>query len=282
MPETRLNPGAQSFDAANWEDATGFADNAELAVVGSREEIADGNKGTLTTGINYIDFRGGEPKVGRDAAGPLQIKPATAYTTRPNLRWATNGGELLAEVLTNAANRVELTARAGMVTLIGGDLKETFVAGAQLVNIGTGVDLSVALYVFGSATVIIDEHSTPATDIPAIVVGENANVIVRRPFAAATILGRGVLAVDNRSGTDSGGVAGYGGSLAPISGVIDGFEFYGGDGIDDSRLEALASVGVADGIQLWAPGLRLPPASELLTLGTVTSKFTKIGSAGPA
>jgi len=280
MAEIRLNPGATSFDDANWEDAAGVADGAELAVVGSNEQIDDGDQNTgVATGVNYWHFRGGSPKLAKDGTN-LKVKAAVAYTAKPNFVWATDGGEAAVDFVTNAVNRAVCQARSGKILLVTGDLKETWVGGAGLVYVGAGLDCSVGLYVWENATVIIDEHSTPATDIPLLIVGNNANVIIRRPFAAATILGSGVLGVDNRSGTAAGDVTGYGGRLAPISGVIDGFEFYGGEGIDDSRLEAAASVGVANGINLHAPGLRVPAESDLLDLGTIVNKFPRVGSAG--
>jgi hypothetical protein len=82
MAVAYLNEGATSLAAANWSDATGFADNATLVIdkkFGSGAPLtASTDQSGLTTGIDYLDIlKGAQGQLGTGAS-PLQVDADTA------------------------------------------------------------------------------------------------------------------------------------------------------------------------------------------------------------
>ena len=82
MAVAYLNEGATSLAAANWSDATGFADNATLVIdkrFGSGSPLtSDTNQSGLTTGIDYLDILKGAVGQLGTGASPLRVDADTA------------------------------------------------------------------------------------------------------------------------------------------------------------------------------------------------------------
>jgi len=82
MAVAYLNEGATSLAAANWSDATGFADNATLVIdkqFGSGSPLTSSvDQSGLTTGIDYLDIlKGASGQLGTGSS-PLRVDADTA------------------------------------------------------------------------------------------------------------------------------------------------------------------------------------------------------------
>ncbi len=79
-----LNEGATSLAAANWSDATGFADNATLVInkpFGNGSAITSGtDQSSLTEGIDSLDIKPGAVGIIGSGGSPLTVDTDTAST----------------------------------------------------------------------------------------------------------------------------------------------------------------------------------------------------------
>jgi hypothetical protein len=144
MAEVLLNDGATSFAAANWSDATGFADNADLTVGGGSQTISAGlDQSALTEGINRLTISGAFTGTIGSASSPLIVDVDGGTSPgSPVLRYFASGGRLHCNAGGDNALCVQLLhAGAGEVLTYGSGTITTLrqSLGSVLVNGGTVV-----------------------------------------------------------------------------------------------------------------------------------------------
>lgn len=96
MPAAFLNAGATSLAAANWTDATGFADSAELYVQSGTQTVTGGLTTSLTNGIQNLDILSGWSGNIGGANGSLAVETRSSLlnqaTQIPRVRYYASGG----------------------------------------------------------------------------------------------------------------------------------------------------------------------------------------------
>jgi hypothetical protein len=98
MADSFLTAGATSLAAANWSDATGFADNATLFVQSGSQTITAGLAPSLTNGIQNFDVLPGFSGLIGGASGSLAVETRSSLLNQelqiPRVRWFAGGGSL--------------------------------------------------------------------------------------------------------------------------------------------------------------------------------------------
>lgn len=268
MAEQRLNDNATSLEAANWSGA-GFADGAELAIVGNEETIADLDRSADTTnGINYLHIRNGRPTVGGDSETDLIIECAVAYTTRPNFIWATRGGLCRVQFATTVCNEAVFMASGGDAYIVAGNVDKLKIAGSGNVTILAGAEIDSELWVAGEAVVTIQDSGTA---IPIAQISERARVHNERAITEVWQRQASWFYNDNRSGTGTTTYKLEGGIFVPVAGDVADVEWFGGR-IDDTRVEQALELG-ATAFEVRGSGLVAPRSAGLLTVSNVNSAY---------
>ncbi len=98
MADAFLTAGATSLAAANWSDATGFADNATLFVQSGSQTITAGLAPSLTNGIQNFDVLPGFSGLIGGTSGSLAVETRSSLLDQelqiPRVRWFAGGGSL--------------------------------------------------------------------------------------------------------------------------------------------------------------------------------------------
>lgn len=96
MPAAFLNAGATSLAAANWSDAIGFADSAELYIQSGTQTVTGGLTTSLTNGIQNLDILSGWSGNIGGANGSLAVETRSSLlnqaTQIPRIRYYASGG----------------------------------------------------------------------------------------------------------------------------------------------------------------------------------------------
>lgn len=96
MSAAFLNAGATSLAAANWSDAIGFADSAELYIQSGTQTVTGGLTTSLTNGIQNLDILSGWSGNIGGANGSLAVETRSSLlnqaTQIPRVRYYASGG----------------------------------------------------------------------------------------------------------------------------------------------------------------------------------------------
>jgi len=96
MPAAFLNAGATSLAAANWSDAIGFADSAELYIQSGTQTVTGGLTTSLANGIQNLDILSGWSGNIGGANGSLAVETRSSLlnqaTQIPRVRYYASGG----------------------------------------------------------------------------------------------------------------------------------------------------------------------------------------------
>lgn len=173
MAYAYLNAGATSFAAANWSDATGFADNAQLVVKLTGQTVSTAiDQSALSTGINRLIVPDGSTgQIGTDVAGPLKVdiddstgEWSTANATRSYAAvFATSGSFYFQAGGGSAVWSNTIIDTGATVYLVGG----TFTTlrhsrGTLAVNSSTTLG---TIHIWGPATAIISLKTSSLTTL---------------------------------------------------------------------------------------------------------------------
>lgn len=273
-----LNEGATSFVAANWSDATGFANAATL--VANRPAGSGGIQAGLDqsalTGINYVDFigdfsgnvggTGGSLIVDADAA---DTDTTTAGTTGANVpisrvRWWPRAGNIWytagSDATTDVCNNFQINNGTGYLT--GGDFKRIHSEGAGFVQFSAAATANAsARWFLGGQGSFIDTHASDALVTTVLYEGTHT---IKRAMGTIYVGGTATLIVD--AGALNGtSIYHLGGTVRLINfGAIG--NYYGWGGLLD--LSGLARAAAFTACEL-CPQLTIKP-SNLLDYGTKT------------
>lgn len=214
MAETQLNTGATSFAAANWADATGFANSAQLAIVDGSQTINAGlDQSALGTGINYLEVRSGFSGIIGGNSGPL-IVDADAGSS-PHITYAAGGGAfyLRAGGGSSLISRFDQKSN-GRAYLTNGTFTEVNLTTGTLVLADAATATTVVLS-GGTATLDGGGAGTSAT---IIVLGGTHRI--RRPAGTLLVVVGGTVHYEAPSGSSSV-LSQYGGTVYHYSGDLD-------------------------------------------------------------
>lgn len=130
MAFATLADNSTDLQAANWSDATGFADTATLAIVRNGNTIITNlDAGSaLSTGINYLHLYPGFTGSLGTADGSLETKFNSGYTTLPNFQMQ-NGAAWV--TCTNACPVLRIYG--GILHLTGGTVTELELIGGEVI-----------------------------------------------------------------------------------------------------------------------------------------------------
>lgn len=264
MSEARLLANASSLAAANWSDSTGFANDAQLAIVDSYATHTNLDRSAdTTTGVDYLHIRDGVPIFGPDN-GRLIVDFDATYTAKPNFVWRTKGGLLYLEAGT-ACGKAEFIG-AGNCFLCGGTFNTGILARRNAVKVQAGCDFGAVLAVLqGRAYLEVDEDDTYSLPDLRMTSG-NPRALIRRQVESA-IMRAGLLMVDNRSGNAGTSIDIHGGVFRPIAGTFNTINWYGGD-IDLSYAQAELTLG-GTALNVFHDR-KIPDSTDLVTMGTPT------------
>ena len=217
----KLNEGATSFAAANWSDATGFADNATLEIDKPFGPVTGGlDQSGLTTGIGSLDIRAGASGIIGGGGASLQVDTDTAGGDYIRNRGAvtlylTGGGS-------GQINNLDLGG-AQRTWLTGGTVTDLTMDGGQL-NVGEAAVVTNAYLAGGSGE--IGYNSTKMTLLKI----SGGSWVVRRGVTAMHISGGARVVYDPDDAVSHTSTAVYvnGGSLDWRAGAIPTVELKGG------------------------------------------------------
>lgn len=231
-----LNEGATSFAAANWSDATGFADNATLVVNKPFGLITAGldQSGLSSTGIDSLDFQeGARGIVGGGTSGSLRVDSNGGSTHRIRNRGAvtlyvTDGGNGVTDLDLGGQQRTNLTGGTWTdVTIDGGIL--TANASAIITN----------LYGFGGGGTI--EYNSTGFTLARFTAG---NWILKRGFTKVEVAGTANVTLWGELGTLTE-VEQWGGTVRAFYGNVPTYSLFGGVLDFSQQQEALTYGGTA-------------------------------------
>jgi hypothetical protein len=214
-----LNEGATSFAAANWSDATGFADDATLQVNKPFGPITAGldQSGLSSTGIDSLDFNeGAVGVVGGGSNGSLQVDSNGGSTHRIRNRGAvtlylTDGGNGVTDLDLGGQQRTHLT---------GGTWTDTTVDGGVLMAGASAVLTN--LYGFGGGGTI--EYNATGFTLARFTAG---NWILKRGFTKIEVAGTANVTLWGESGTLTE-VEQWGGVVRAVYGNVPTYSLFGG------------------------------------------------------
>lgn len=270
-----LNQGATSLAAANWSDTTGFADNAELVIVGTDQTdnniVSNLDQSANTTGsgdgIHYLHtrprFRG---NVGT-AAAPVITEFDTTYSTQAQVRHA-GSGDLYIQGDTCAL--VEQIG-AGATFLRSGTWTTVVVLAGSL-DISSDAEFD-NLYVFGGS-VVVNDHASSDYDL---IEHTGGTIQLRRGGATSSVydIGGSARLFSNIEAGEHKTVRQHGGTIFPIRGNIAVYRGIAGT-VDERIVERDLTIGSTSAVRSAA--LRIIEAGN--SAGTITySNVTDIGGA---
>lgn len=263
MAVAYLNEGAVSVAAANWSDATGFADNATLVIDkpfgGGSPLTASVDQSALTTGIDYLDILKGAVGQLGTGASPLQVDADTAagdgITNYGNVTLYFKGGG--SGVINNfscgaGSRNIQTDDTVGQVVVEGGSY--TAEESAVITNFdaygGTGEikynSTKITLCRIMRGTWILRRACT------SLIVGENARVIID---------------IDDAASMTSTAITNYGGTIDLVHGAYPTLTSIGGT-IDLRNARRAFEIG---GTAITLGGTRIIEGSEVVTVSNVTN-----------
>jgi len=205
-----LNEGAVSFAAANWSDATGFANAATL--VANRPAGSGGIQAGLDqsalTGINYLDFigdwagnvggAGGSLIVDADAADTVTTTAGTTGANVPisRVRWWGRSGDIYYTAGNDATTDVcnVFQCWVGTSFLTGGDFKRIHSEGSAFVRFYSAATAHAsARWFLGGQGSFIDTHASDALVTTVLTEGTHT---VKRTMGTIYVLSGATLIVD--------------------------------------------------------------------------------------
>lgn len=224
---TQLNKGAESFAAANWADATGFATDAVLSigVQFGRISAALDQSGLATNGIESLDINGGaEGIIGGADEGELIVDVNSSADARVR-----NAGKvelyIKAGTLASKVNNIHTGHSRARTRLRGGEFEYTSISSGRMSV--TGDTLIDDLVVMGG-TSKVNKGSAAAI---ARFTQTGGKVHLKRQ-ATAIVVGHGsILDLDPDDGVTWTGttIKIYGGLVRWWGGVLPSIEAYGGE-----------------------------------------------------
>jgi hypothetical protein len=225
MAEAQHIEGAVSLAAANWSDATGFTDDAELSIVTGNQTISGGldTTGSTTGGIDYLHIRRGFTGNLGSASASASVEFDATYTTNDNFIYGAGGGRCY---LTAGATTITslVVNGAGTLYLTGGTVTSLVLQSGRC-EVGQSAALG-NVYVLGGSH-FIDEHSSDTLGNVYVVGG---SVLIKRGGTLLQIGGMGRVGSDLTTGSwttvnqDGGVLVPYKGAIATYNGragVID-------------------------------------------------------------
>ena len=245
MAVAYLNDGATSLAAANWSDATGFANNATLIINSGTQSIQTAiDQSTIS--VDYLDILEGFSGTIGGAGGPLKCgcddaSPSDS-TVIGRLRYWASGGALYYTAdgnTTTLADYVQIKT-GGRFYGVSGKMADVHLEqGEAFWAAGAGSDTGgVWSFMGGSGT--IDYAASDA--IPTLIVTGGAHSLRRN--ATTLTVGGGTITVDCQ-GLAIGTINHYGGRINLInSGGITTYYGYGGI-LDASRIGRPVTVATA-------------------------------------
>jgi len=238
-----LNAGAVSFAAANWSDATGFADNATLVAKLTGQTVSsDLDYSGLTTGINrlYVTV-GSNGSIGTSASGSLKVDIddstgdwSSANSTRSRLEMFANSGQFY--INAGGASGVisnSFIDTGGTFYFTGGTWTLAKITRGTF-NVNESSTL-VTLWVWGPASGTIEAKTSGLTTLHML----GGSVVLRRAGTTINLYG-GTLRYAALSGTTTT-VNIYGGTFIHEAGAITTVNGYGGAYV--AKLERAATIG---------------------------------------
>ena len=259
-----LNEGAVSLAAANWSDATGFADNATLIIdkpFGAGQPLTtQTDQSGLTTGIDYLDIHaGGVGQLGTGAS-PLRVDADTAagdgitnYGRVKLFLAAAGGSTTINNFSCGAGSDNTLTSGTfGQVVVEGGTL--TAEESAVITNFDAYGGRGEIKYNSTKITLcrIMRGSWTIRRACTSIIIGENANVTID---------------VDDAASMTSTAITNYGGTLTIVNGAYPTLTSIGG-AIDLSRARRPFTLG---GTAITLGGTKINEGQGIVTLSNITN-----------
>jgi len=185
-----LNEGAVSLAAANWDDATGFAEDATLVIASGSQTITTSlDQSAVTNGIDTLDILPGfTGRIGGSGYGSLKLRATSGLTNR--VVYNAGGGSLYLQAAGSGSNTITTfwMSSLGSCYLTGGTFSDT-VLGQGSLSVDSTTVLTDANFNGGSAIV---QSGTAAT---SITVSGGAHVL-KRGSATISVYGRGRLTID--------------------------------------------------------------------------------------
>jgi len=221
-----LNEGATSFAAANWSDATGFADNATLEVNKPFGRITAGldQSGLSATGIDSLDFNeGATGQVGGGTDGSLQVDANSTGTERIRNRgrvdlYLTDGGTEIQNLDLGGRQRTFLTGGTVTdLTIDGGLLNAN--ASSVITNL-----YSTENAVTGSRGSGVIEYNATGFTLAHFLAG---NWLIKRGFTKIIVGGTATVTLHGELGTLTE-VEQWGGKVFPMYGAVPTYTLHGG------------------------------------------------------
>lgn len=212
------NQGATSFAAANWSDATGFANDATLIVANPGGPITAGLD-QRATNIDYLDVLSAWNADIGSQVEPLRFEADNTGTGR--FRYRPSGGRCWVEAIDASAasviDRLDVGG-SGQLYLVGGTFTTTTQDGG---NIDAGAAICVTLYAFGGTS----RWRSVATAITTAIVTAGVHTL-ERVGTTVTVTG-GTVNLDV-TGTGITTLNIYGGTVNILNGNIPTVNGFGG------------------------------------------------------
>lgn len=189
-----LNEGAVSLAAANWSDATGFAEDATLVIPsGSQTITTDLDQSAVTNGIDTLEILPGfTGRIGGSGYGSLKLRATNGVTNR--VVYNAGGGSLYLQAAGSGGNTITdfWMSSLGSCYLTGGTFTGT-VLGQGSLSVDATTVLTNATFNGGSAVV---QAGTAATTINV----SGGSHVWKRGLTTLNVYGDGRITID-ASGT---------------------------------------------------------------------------------
>lgn len=279
MPAAYLNAGATSLAAANWSDATGFADSAELYVQSGTQTITGGLSPSLTNGIQNFDVLSGFSGNIGGAAGSLAVETRSSLlnqaTQIPRIRYYASGGSLYytpqgAGAATDLCDYYQIGGSGNGYITGTGTIKRVESLGGRLYIAPTIGSVANFRWVLSGGSVTIDGVSG-STKIHAVTIaggqhllkkGIQGTSITATGFTEGLNVAGGSVTIDAYGETISD-LRVYGGYVTVVNcGTVAVVSGYSGT-LDFSKLQRPLTLTLLED----APGLTVIP-SKMLTITT--------------
>jgi hypothetical protein len=160
MAVTYLNENATSLAAANWEDSTGFADDAQLVIAsGSVATVDDVDQNA--SDVEYLIVTEGRTGDLGTAASPVKFEADTPAGNKVEIRGS--GGNFYGETSGNGWNRCIVYSAGMNFHGIAGTITLLEVAAVPLMRIETGMVVTTAHIWSGRS--VIEANDTRITNL---------------------------------------------------------------------------------------------------------------------
>lgn len=192
-----LNEGAVSLAAANWSDATGFAEDAILAITSGSQTITTSlDQSGVTNGIDTLDILPGfTGRIGGAGYGSLKLRATSGLTNR--VIYNAGGGSLYLQAAGSGTNEITnfWMSSLGSCYLTGGTFVNT-VLGQGSLSVDSTTVLTTSTTLNGGAAII----QSNGTGMTTLNVSGGAHVI-KRGATTINVYGRGRLTIDASTST---------------------------------------------------------------------------------